>query len=440
MQDVPGTFILGDMYGKLFLVRLHRSDAAVESIIIEDLGDASSPTALVYLPAAASDVSRPLLFIASRFTDSQLVAVSPSLFDPDGDTAMADSGDVLELTDSLTSLAPIHDFALLDADAAKTGVSEVVTCSGAYAGGSLRIVRQGVGFREHARFDIAGARGLWRVPPTAASNGLSVLALGLMDSTRCLAFSAGSGEDEDAALEEVELPAIQHDVPSVHVARVGDLLVQVTRNAVNVATAGPIWSGSRGSQITIAATLGDSLLTALQGGQLQLFHAENGQLVQQASTTLAQEASCVHLTRVGDRALAIVGTWGSQSISVFDLPSLSQVAQISVDSAYPVRSAHVQQVDEHIATLLVGLGDGSFVSSSLERSLSNAGSELAISAHSVGTRPVSFSNAGRNGLTVALSDRLSIVAHQTGHSHSYLSVSALNVQVRACGDKEVAQD
>lgn len=37
----------------------------------------------------------------------------------------------------------------------------VVTCSGAYKSGSLRVVRRGVGFTEYATADLEGIQRLW---------------------------------------------------------------------------------------------------------------------------------------------------------------------------------------------------------------------------------------------------------------------------------------
>jgi len=38
-------------------------------------------------------------------------------------------------------------------------VLQLVTCSGAYKEGSLRIIRNGIGIHEHASIDLAGIKG-----------------------------------------------------------------------------------------------------------------------------------------------------------------------------------------------------------------------------------------------------------------------------------------
>ena len=57
--------------------------------------------------------------------------------------------DSLALVATFASLCPILDCCVVEAEGG--GASHVVTCSGAYKGGSLRVVRQGVGLSELAK-------------------------------------------------------------------------------------------------------------------------------------------------------------------------------------------------------------------------------------------------------------------------------------------------
>ena len=41
----------------------------------------------------------------------------------------------------------------------ENSVLQLVTCSGAYKEGSLRIIRNGIGIHEHASIDLAGIKG-----------------------------------------------------------------------------------------------------------------------------------------------------------------------------------------------------------------------------------------------------------------------------------------
>lgn len=45
--------------------------------------------------------------------------------------------------------------------------SRLVTCSGAYKTGSLRVVQRGVGLSEMAALDVPNVQRLWSIPETA---------------------------------------------------------------------------------------------------------------------------------------------------------------------------------------------------------------------------------------------------------------------------------
>jgi DNA damage-binding protein 1 len=46
---------------------------------------------------------------------------------------------------------------------------QVVTCSGAFKDGSLRVVRNGIGINEHAAIELDGIKGIWSVNPAAGA-------------------------------------------------------------------------------------------------------------------------------------------------------------------------------------------------------------------------------------------------------------------------------
>lgn len=107
----------------------------------------SSPTSIVYLGPA-------LLYLSSRFADSQLVRLPRNLIsgEPEAMDTAEDADGGLQLITSFASLSPILDCCVVPAEGG--GASHVVTCSGAYKGGSLRVVRQGVGLSELASLEM----------------------------------------------------------------------------------------------------------------------------------------------------------------------------------------------------------------------------------------------------------------------------------------------
>lgn len=62
-------------------------------------------------------------------------------------------GSNVEVLERYVNLGPIVDFCVVDLE--RQGQGQVVTCSGAYKDGSLRIVRNGIGINEQVCFNLA---------------------------------------------------------------------------------------------------------------------------------------------------------------------------------------------------------------------------------------------------------------------------------------------
>jgi DNA damage-binding protein 1 len=64
-------------------------------------------------------------------------------------------GTYVEVLDRYVNLGPIVDFCVVDLE--RQGQGQVVTCSGAYKDGSLRIVRNGIGINEQVCLFFTGS-------------------------------------------------------------------------------------------------------------------------------------------------------------------------------------------------------------------------------------------------------------------------------------------
>lgn len=111
-------------------------------------------------------LSPSLIYISSRFADSQLIRLPASLMSTTTDTMEIEDQAELEEEDisliaSYTSLAPILDCCIVESDGG--GASSVITCSGAYKGGSLRVIRQGVGLDELAALEMEGVQKIFNI-------------------------------------------------------------------------------------------------------------------------------------------------------------------------------------------------------------------------------------------------------------------------------------
>lgn len=167
-------YLLGDMAGHLFMLFLdvgQRADGTdfVKDLKVELLGlpaPPSKPLATI-TPCFLGEISIPecityldngVLFIGSRLGDSQLVKLNTK---PD------ENGSYVTPMEAFTNLAPILDMCVVDLE--RQGQGQLVTCSGAFKEGSLRIIRNGIGIQEHASIDLPGIKGMWAL--TVASGG-----------------------------------------------------------------------------------------------------------------------------------------------------------------------------------------------------------------------------------------------------------------------------
>lgn len=69
-------------------------------------------------------------------------------------------GFYVDVLESFVNLGPIVDLCVVDLE--RQGQGQVVTCSGAFKDGSLRIVRNGIGINEQVRFRLLELKGLPR--------------------------------------------------------------------------------------------------------------------------------------------------------------------------------------------------------------------------------------------------------------------------------------
>lgn len=136
------------MAGHLFMLFLEaesRGDGAdvVKDLKVELLGEISTPECITYLDNG-------VLYIGSRLGDSQLIKLN---------SKTDDGGSYVTIMESFTNLAPIMDMCVVDLE--RQGQGQLVTCSGAFKEGSLRIIRNGIGIQEHASIDLPGIKGMW---------------------------------------------------------------------------------------------------------------------------------------------------------------------------------------------------------------------------------------------------------------------------------------
>lgn len=149
--DADGTrFLMSDSTGRLLVVVLaacriaegqNKGQMKVENIKIDYVGTTSVAESLTYLDNG-------IVFVGSVYGDSQLIQLKPTK-DADGSN--------IELLDTYINIGPITDMCLVDNDK-HGGQRQLVTCSGAYKDGSLRVIRSGIGLEEQASLEVPGIK------------------------------------------------------------------------------------------------------------------------------------------------------------------------------------------------------------------------------------------------------------------------------------------
>lgn len=125
-------YLLGDHRGNLIVLALNlKDDNHVDSLVIDVLGKTSIAESISYLDNG-------VVFIGSALGDSQLIKLHPH---------KDENGTNIELLDLYSNIGPILDMCLVEHDK-QGGQNQLVTCSGAYNDGSLRVIRQGISIDE----------------------------------------------------------------------------------------------------------------------------------------------------------------------------------------------------------------------------------------------------------------------------------------------------
>lgn len=139
--DTDGTrYLLGDANGVLYVLVLHTVNTngvlSVRSLSFDRVGTTSIAENLCYLDNG-------LLYVGSVFGNSQLIKLLP----PNAESAMtATVGDSMEVLEVYPNIGPIVDMCVVQAE--RRGQNRIVTCSGAFKDGSLRVISSGVGIQE----------------------------------------------------------------------------------------------------------------------------------------------------------------------------------------------------------------------------------------------------------------------------------------------------
>ncbi len=343
--DRDGTrYLLGDHQGQLYVLAL-ALDAGkrVVDLKLELLGESSIAATLNYL-------DNRIVFVGSAYGDSQLVRLS---------SAKNAAGSCVEVLESWTNLGPIVDMCVVDLE--RQGQGQVVTCSGAFHTGSLRVIRNGIGISEQASIDLQGVKGIWSMRERSAAAHDKYLVVSFIHETHFLAISG------DTELEETEnVGAFVTDTQTLFCGNMlGDAAVQVTAKRVRLVDLDGFkqlaeWAPPADVQINHASCNASQVVVALGGGTLVYLELHGRALKETGRVTLEHEVACVNITPLAgsERATALaVGLWTDVSVRILSLPALAPVTKELLGGNTIPRSVLFASF-EGLHYLLAGLGDG----------------------------------------------------------------------------------
>eukprot|EP01018_Ginkgo_biloba_P003844 Gb_36569 [translate_table: standard] len=392
--DADGSrYLLSDHSGLLHLLVITHEKERVTGLKVELLGETSAASTISYLDNA-------VVYVGSSYGDSQLIKLH---LQPDA------KGSYVEVLEKFVNLGPIVDFCVVDLE--RQGQGQVVTCSGAFKDGSLRIVRNGIGINEQASAELQGIKGMWSLRSSTADIFDTFLVVSFYSETRILAMNS---EDE---LEETEIQGFISDAQTLYCQNaVHDQLVQATSSSLRLVKASSRkllseWKVPSGFSVNVAMANATQVLLATGGGNLVYLEIGDGTLTEVKHIQLEYEISCLDINPIGDNPnhseLAAIGMWTDISVRIFSLPNLELITKEYLGGEIIPRSVLLCKF-EGVSYLLCALGDGHLFNFTLNLSTGDLSDRKKIS---LGTKPITLRTFCSKSTThvFAASDRPTVI-------------------------------
>ncbi|MCL7034899.1 hypothetical protein MKW94_022080 [Papaver nudicaule] len=408
--DADGSrYLLSDHEGLLHFVVITHEKQRVTGLKIELVGE-------TYIASTMSYLDNAIVYIGSRFGDSQLVKLN----------LHPDAKGYVEVVQRFVNLGPIVDFYVVDLE--RQGQGQVVTCSGAYKDGSLRVVENGISISEQALIELRGVKGIWSFRTSPDDPCDTVLVVSFINETRILAMNSA---DE---LEKAEIEGFDSEVQTLfcHDA-VNNQLVQVTASSVRLvgSTSHALlaeWKAPVGLSINVATANSSQVLLATEGGHLVYLEIDDGKLTEAKHVVLEYEVSCLDINPIGENPnfsqLAAVGMWTDMSVQIFSLPGLDLIRKEQL-GAEIIACSVLLCAFEGVPYLLCALGDGHLFNYLLNV---NTGELTDRTKVSLGTQPITLHTffSGHTTHVFAASDRPAVI-YSSNKNLLYSSVNLKEV-------------
>lgn len=338
-------WIIGDDYGLLYSLSFTDTTPALRQLPIPK--DSISGVSSISIPHVLISLEDEL-FLGSHYGDSQLLAF-PSL----------------QLLARKTNIGPIQDI-LVEGPQVTGGSSSLITASGAYKDGSLRLVKYGVGMADKAELEMPNVRGIWGI------DELAIIVVGFVDSYIVLHVSS------DAEIEQVD----SGEGEIVYACSTEQKLLLVQRDQLLLTSDG-VSMISRVVESVTAAKLYGKLLFILNNGRLESWSIQGDEFTLQNSKSFETELSTFEVAL----DTLIVGFWSSKSIWIgsLELETLKEESQEENSIPHSIILQSMSGMTK--PALMVAMNDGTLTTYTFDpanHSLSNKKHSL------IGNSPVSL--------------------------------------------------
>ncbi|CAD6191269.1 unnamed protein product [Caenorhabditis auriculariae] len=413
-------FLLADDHGRLLMLLLEIVEkmdggASVCGMRLEFLGETSIAECITYLDNG-------VVFIGSRMGDSQLIRLET--------TPISSDGTFVKILETFPNIGPIRDMVSVDCD----GQAQLVTCSGAFKEGSLRVIRNGIGIQEKADVDLPDVVGMYPLRFNSAFD--NHLLVSNKTESHLLRLD---GEE----IEDVDLPGFDFKKRTVHGGGLfspeAAVLLQVTQSEVLLMRQGSEtkkWTAPGDSPYISKAVANNRFGQVVVCDRASLYYLKcsyeeaSGELsidlIKQIN--MPNEIACIDISNRKDDSnseaeFIFVGLWISISVVGLSLPDLSQFMEVDLPSKILPRSLIATNI-EGVFYLLVAMGDGILLYYRIDPTTGTLGE---VKKASIGMRPPHLqrvSSGGKNHIFVC-SDRPMIIFS----SNQKLILSNVNVKV-----------
>ncbi len=339
-----------------------------------------------------------ILYAGSCYGDSQLVRLrdSPLIVTlPVGKTIPS----YIDVLETYTNVGPILDMSVAKSE--RQGQDVLVTCSGSYGKGSLKVVRSGIGMEIQAQLDLPGIKGIWSL---LSENGKDefdkYIIQTFLGETRILSIDGDS-------MEECELSGFDANEETLYCANLGYYnidgydhckglsAVQVTGKQTRLLSGKDFqlstsYAPVSGTSATLATSYDKYIAVAYAGGNITVLEAissdNNSKLNVQGTKDMGNDVACMSMMPVYktdyDAAsassdmivdvnkndvhaiLLACGMWTENTVRILDVPSMTEVLSIKIELETQIRDVLLVRLghhSKHMWYLMVGLGDGTLI-------------------------------------------------------------------------------